>query len=494
MPKALSKETAIVFGLLLGIFAWRAQGIDQPVIENYVGRQIPTAMVVRNLTRGSGFLSPQLDTGPFPNRFVVEAPVYAQSVAWISSITRLPIDATGRVVSAASTALAAWGLFGLVRRRSDLSTAVATVIAFATFPVTIRYGRAFQPDAFAMGLVVAGLRFWDDGRPIRMTIGWACLALGLAQKASWAFALAPLLLAVLDGKPRPFKLIALTTLLAPLCWYLHAGLSAISGTDGSAASSDNVAQWAARLAPTAFLQPGRYGMVARDLFYRACTPLGFGLAALGLAGWATAPRLWKVWLPASSATMILLFGKLHHDYYWMMMAPPLAAWAGLGVARIKKRSTLVATLCLLGLVAMGWLQTRATWKTPDEWRDAVALADSIRCRTGRDDLVIAPEAVLYLGDRRGCRLEYDTLGAKRAANEWRPAPPYAEDDPAALVDFYRWQAKARFFADLTPRPGDLGRQRLHARVRSDPDALILDDSPGRYLLVEFRDQSPRIEP
>ena len=49
-------------------------------VENYVGRQVPTAMVARNLDRGSGILRPQLETAPFPNYFVVEPPLYESLV------------------------------------------------------------------------------------------------------------------------------------------------------------------------------------------------------------------------------------------------------------------------------------------------------------------------------------------------------------------------------------------------------------------------------
>ena len=66
--------------LLVAVFLLRLVHIDQPIVENYVGRQIPTAMVARNLERGSGLLHPRLDTGPFPNYFLVEPPVYEWAV------------------------------------------------------------------------------------------------------------------------------------------------------------------------------------------------------------------------------------------------------------------------------------------------------------------------------------------------------------------------------------------------------------------------------
>jgi len=91
-------------------------------------------MVARNLERGSGFLRPQLDTGPFPNLFLVEPPIYAQVVASIRPLIGFELEPTGRLVSAAATTLAAWGLFGLVRRRDGLLVAFLALGSFCFSP------------------------------------------------------------------------------------------------------------------------------------------------------------------------------------------------------------------------------------------------------------------------------------------------------------------------------------------------------------------------
>ena len=152
----MNRERLIARLLLAVTFAIRAMHPDQPIVENYVGRQIPTAMVARNLERGSGFLRPQLDTGPFPNLFLVEPPIYAQLVAARPADLWVRLGATGRLISAAATMLAAWGLYGLVRRREGPTVALLALASFGFFPVMIRYGRAFQPDALMLGCVLGG--------------------------------------------------------------------------------------------------------------------------------------------------------------------------------------------------------------------------------------------------------------------------------------------------------------------------------------------------
>src|SRR3954447_19459739 len=149
-------------GLLALTFALRTIAIDQPIVENYVGRQIPTAMVARNLERGSGFFRPQLETAPFPNLFLVEPPIYAAAVVGLRRATGIALEPAGRLTSALGMTLGAWGLYGLVRRREGSRTALLALAAFAAFPLTIRYGRAFQPDALMLGTLIAGLRCWDE--------------------------------------------------------------------------------------------------------------------------------------------------------------------------------------------------------------------------------------------------------------------------------------------------------------------------------------------
>jgi hypothetical protein len=507
------RETAVVVGLLAVVFATRARYPDQPILEGYVGRQVPTAMVAANLARGSGFLRPQLDTGPFPNLFLVEPPIAAGLAASISNMTGLRLDAAGRLVSAAATALAAWGLYGLVRRRSGPRAACAAVVAFASFPVTIRYGRSFQPDALAMGLVVAGLLCWDgSGRRVAIA-GWILMSLGLAQKLTWGAALVPLMLVVARGRPARVKFAMISALLPAILWYAHAWDLMATPSPGSSASVDNAANWLARISPASLLDRYRLLTLARDLFLRSFTPLGILLGVAGLVRVAevssarsrsglippvsfgrdlshpgqTPSALWCTWTASSAFVLLLLYGKLHHDYYWLLLAPPVAAWVGLGIDAIADRSRCAATALLIPLIGLGIIQSRSTWLTPTEWRGATELAQSIARIVPRDELLIAPEAVIHLGGRRGCRLEWEAGSVRRAANEWRPSPAFAEDDPVALVDFYRREAGARFFADVEPEPCDPARRALHEAIRRDPTARLLDDRPGLYLLAEFAD-------
>ncbi len=246
----------------LATFAVRLIGVHQPIAENYVGRQVPTAMVARNLERGSGFLHPQLDTAPFPNLFVVEPPVYEALVVAIRKLTALDLPASGRITSALATALAAWGLYELIRRRDGERVAIAAMVAFSLLPVTLRYGRSFQPDALMLGATLAGLACWDrsrdGGTTLWLVAGGLLLALGIAAKITAALVLAPLMAVVIRPRRAGPILFALSTLVPVLLWYAWAN-HLMSTSAGSRASVENRAIWmnVTGLAPWAARQRGR---------------------------------------------------------------------------------------------------------------------------------------------------------------------------------------------------------------------------------------------
>ena len=319
---------------LLGIVALRVLHADQPIVENYVGRQVPTAMVARNLDRGSGFLWPQLDTAPFPNYFLVEPPLYEVSVLGLHRIVGWRLDACGRIVSALATALGAWGLFGLIQRREGSRVALVAVIGFSIFPVMIRYGRAFQPDALMLGTVLAGLACWDrvESGQSRwwLAAGWLFLVLGFSAKATAAIVLVPLWIAILRRGQTMRFLIPATALVPVLLWYIWANHLIESGA-GSRASAANRAIWTTVLGVSALGKFETLNHIWRFLVIRAFTPVGLALGIWGLyqrPATNRSPDLWKVWGLTAIVMMAMLASKLHHEYYWLILAPVIAAGTG----------------------------------------------------------------------------------------------------------------------------------------------------------------------
>jgi 4-amino-4-deoxy-L-arabinose transferase-like glycosyltransferase len=474
----LSRESLAVAGVLLLTVGLRAIELDQPIVENYVGRQIPTAMVARNLARGSGFLRPQLDTAPLPNLFLVEPPLYALAAASLHRGTGLSLESSGRLISALAIALGGWGLYGLVRRRLGGRSAMLSLAAFAILPVTVRYGRSFQPDALMIGLLIAGMRCWDEyeagGAPPWLVLGVALIATGLAIKIVAASILIPLVTVIL--RPRcSWKVVLAAALIVPaLLWYGHAAALISSGA-GSRASADNGAIWVRILIPSALFRPETALNVTRFLL-RSFTPIGLVLALVGLIPPRTGDRLWSVWGASSLAALAVLAGKLHHEYYWLMLAPVVAVGVGKGLERLIERRRILGSLAGLGLLVLSMIQSWSTWQTPLEWATLSEAARVVEANVPRDAWVVAPEALLFASDRRGCRMEYTPSAARRAAGEWGES--LDSEGPLALVEFYRAHG-ARFVADLAP--DDPERLALHEAIRWRYKVLV--DRPGVLFAV-----------
>jgi hypothetical protein len=538
-----------LIGLLVAAVALRAVRLDQPIVENYVGRQIPTAMVARNLDRGSGFLHPTLDTAPFPSYFLVEPPIFAGAAVVCHRLTGLKLEPAGRLVSALAIALGGWGLFGLARRREGPAVALVAVASFALLPITIRYGRAFQPDALMLGCLLAGLRCWDEHQARRsagwLVAGWLFLATGLAQKITGAYIVVPLIGAILgdmpgraarfppplwrrvamggrvtsdasqalplqpastrgavgegsstraEGEPRANTrtatpglvrggktALALASLAPALLWYGHAHHLMKQGI-GTAATVETASAWLRALAPMALLRPETYAHVGRFLIVRAFTPLGFVLAVWGL--WRTRNRLWPVWAGSAIVALGLLAGKLHHEYYFLALAPLAALGIARGLVDWAVLGRWVAGAAGCGLVALSVLMSASTWRTPPEWAHLAAAAAVVREHVPPASPLIAPEALLYMADRRGYRLEFAPEAAARAARECGVERPVAFfRHPLALVDAYE---RAAYVADINPDALSPERLALHRALREDPGRPVVVDQPGLVLLADRR--------
>lgn len=486
--KPRSRRIAVGAALAL-VLAIRAIHPDQPIVENFVGRQIPTAMAARNLARGSGFFHPQLDTKPFPNYFVVEPPIYQAIVIALEALTGLSLTAAGRLVSAMAWGVVAASLFLLVKRRESPATAAWSVLALALFPLAMRYGRAFQPDAMALGLVMAGFACWDRAlhdkawRASRtlLALGWCLLAAGLASRAILVYLLVPIALA--DRRRMTWaNLSALaSTVLPALLWYVWAfGLVDRSG--GSRASADNQAVWLGAAGVSNLIRPETAQFVLRVLCVRAFTPLGAALGVWGLfRDKNSSDRLWLAWAGATLLAMALVSAKLHHEYYWLPLAPAVAVGVGRALDQITRMSPRLGVLTAMALIGLSLAQSLTTFQTPLEWRSITAAALAVRETVPPAALVVAPEALLFQADRRGCRLEWTGPAVLRAVGEWGEKDPL--ERPIDLVEFYRRHG-AGYFADLGDTGLDPRRKDLHDAVRRRYKVMV--DVPS-ILIAELAD-------
>ena len=112
------------------------------------------------------------------------------------------------------------------------------------------------------------------------------------------------------------------------------------------------------------------------LLVRAFTPLGAGPgASFGTAGIARADTeldqrrgFWRVWGISALVAMAFLAEKLHHEYYWLLLAPVAAVGVGRCAGTGSPRTTGRRDRRGGGRWSCSaWIQVRSTWRTPAEW-------------------------------------------------------------------------------------------------------------------------------
>jgi hypothetical protein len=271
-----------------------------------------------------------------------------------------------------------------------------------------------------------------------------------------------------------------------LLWYLWANHLVEAG-GGSRASAENWAIWMTVPGLGSTSIPGTVTNLWRFLVVRAFTPLGLILAVWGLClkqKDGNASAIWRYWAVMALGTMALLAAKLHHEYYWLCLAPAVAAGIGRAWIRLADGHGVLAWTLALVFAGSSLILTRSTWQTPREWRDLESAARTVQDAVSPDDWLVAPEPLLFQSDRRGCRLEFMPVGASRAAAEWPGAEKSVVSSCIELIDFYRSRG-ARFAADLAPAPDDARRIALHQEIRrrykvlvDDPTVIIAELNPS----------------
>jgi hypothetical protein len=490
----IDRLTAGLMALAVAALAPSMLSLHQPIVENYVGRQVPTAMVARNLERGGSLLRPELDTGPFPSLFAVEPPVYAGLVALVARGTGLPVGAAGRLTSTLASALGAAAIAGLIGRRRGRHEGWLAAALFLWLPVTLRYGRAVQPDMLALGLLTAGLDAWErwarGGRPTAALIGWLAASVGIACRILWTFAWLPIGLVLfgqrtLRRQPAGVVLVLLTLIGPALAWY---ALVWRAGT-GSAAARATAADWLAAIGPGGLFRAESWRWIAWFGCVRAFTPVAWVLVGGCLMRGVLDP-LWTAWLLGSVATLALVSGKLHHEYYWLMVAPAVAAGMACWVAREFEAARMEGRrpwfpIGVVGLqVGLSIALASSTWRTPAEWARISDLPGAV-AELPPGARMIGREAVLYHADRRGMRLETEPAALGRALAEWGVETAEEEATPRAALNWYH-RLGARSFAEVAdPSSGRIRSE--WAEAAREASARVLADEAG-LLVIELRDE------
>jgi len=516
--RANSAQGRLLFcGILLFATALliRVINLRQPLVENYIDRQVHTAMMAQHIARGGSLLRPEIDIGPFPSYYMLEFPGYPMIAAALASLTELPLDTAGRLASAFAMGMACVLFFDLVRRHDGLFGGLAAGAVLALMPVTIRYGRAFQPDSVMFLLLITSVWAMDRWRE-RGSAGWLAIATiatsgALLLKVIAGYVLLPLAyLAWCRYRTAVWKrpelyLAAALVLLPSAWWYVHAWHVASTST------SVSTQFWQAHkwFGPGRFLEFASYRQLAYFIGIRVLTPIGTVLAILGALfrpGRTHCPQhqhsvransceaavessyLFHVWLVSLLAYVPILMRKVDHEHYYMAIAPIAAVFIARALivlsaipsnARLLLSGRQMAVALAAGLVFTDVLAVRSTYRDPREWQFVTEAAAAVRELTPPQALIISPSSVLFYADRRGFAMDYAPADVAYLFSTFGVMSESVA--PTELVEFYRSQGATHFIELLGRREHREVLDTLRSRFR------LLREEPGKFIVFALDD-------
>lgn len=365
---------SFIFLLVLG-FAVRLYRFNNPIADWHSWRQADTSSVARNFVEyGFDLLHPRMNNisnvqsgleNP-QGYFYTEFPLYDGAQAgFYKAFGYFTLEEWGRLITISMSLMGSIFLFLLLYKRNK--TAAWLAFVFNLFlPYNIYYGRTILPDMSMVAMVLGGLYFFDlSVREVR--IKYWCLFISLIFTAI-ALLLKPyalfygLVFFVLAWNTYKFKTFLRIELwifaflsIAPLAWWRHYMLSYPEGIPASSwlFNGNNI-----RFHPAFF----------RWIFYERIIKLisGFFNALFILAGLVGISKsktkkdilfLSSFVLAATIYVCVIATGNVQHDYYQIVIIPPLAMLMGYGVVwvisflqkYIDKKFTYLLVAIFIGL-------------------------------------------------------------------------------------------------------------------------------------------------
>lgn len=170
--KILGNSTLLLLlVILLGGFAVRFYGFDNPIADWHSWRQSETASVSRNFAQdGIDLLHPKMDNisnvqsgrdNP-EGYFFVEFPIYNALQAGLFSLFGIfTIEQWGRLISMISSVAGGLFLYLIVKRHSNTIIGLFSAFFFMFLPFNIYYGRTILPDTMMTMAFLGSIYFFD---------------------------------------------------------------------------------------------------------------------------------------------------------------------------------------------------------------------------------------------------------------------------------------------------------------------------------------------
>ncbi len=337
--------------LLLG-FGVRLYKIGNPVADWHSWRQADTAAVSRNyINSGINFLYPTFDDvssiqsgkdNPTGIR-MVEFPIYnALHTVLYKVFGRFTIEVWGRLTTSLITILTAIFMYLLGKKHYSSKVGLLSAFFFLFLPFNIYFSRVILPDPLGVLFMVSGLYFFGVNNFVSgILFGFAFL-----QKPFFAVYLLPLLPEFLKkANIKKTILFGLLAFIPFVVWRFWTG----KHPEGIpfyewAFNGDRI-----RFHPAYFrwLFGERIGILILGTW--GLVPFAFGL----IRKLKDKFSLLFV-LSALSYLVIVATANVRHDYYQILIIPPIAMTLALGTSWLWKKSKIILALSLITMFLISW--------------------------------------------------------------------------------------------------------------------------------------------
>lgn len=348
----IKNEYILLIIILFFGFVVRLYKIDNPVADWHSWRQADTAAVSRNyINDGINFLYPKFDDissiqsgkdNPTGIR-MVEFPIYnAIHASLFNLFGYFSIEEWGRLTTVIISILTALFLFLLGRKHYSSRVGLLSAFFYLFLPFSIYFSRVILPDPLGVLFMVSGLYFY--GKNIYLSA--ILFAMAFLQKPFFGVYLLPLLPEFLNRK-KIFKsilfgIIAFTPFVLWRIW------------TGQHPEGIPFYEWAfngdrIRFHPAYF----------RWLFGERVGILILGTWGLVLFAFGLLRKLknnFNIYfiLSALLYLVIVATANVRHDYYQILIIPPIAMTLALGTSYLWKHSKLVLFLSLITMFLISW--------------------------------------------------------------------------------------------------------------------------------------------
>ena len=431
LPTAATTDRGLLIKLavlLLATVTFRAVAIERPLVGHFATKNVVYAMIARNWVRGeASFFRPTIDVLVNGQKgwHLLEVPLsaYVAGAGW--HYLGGSLDAWGRAISIACSAVSVLLMFVLMKRWHGETAAWGASVALALSPVSVIYGQMFmlEPSVVMLTLLTfwTAYRFLDDPRWWKgaatcvafFTLTQTKIYMGAAVAPFLAW---PMLSGMRRNLPRPCAHLMLWCLVALAfnAFMIRDFWQPLKdGPDQdrifySLGESSAVHSYTTRW----LLTPQFYRHLLDSLVGIVLTPIGFCLALLGL----TTRQWWRhtAWIAGSMMLVNAMPRKFYEmSYYHLVTLPVLCVLVGLGWDRLQRGLKLnhfaVAGVVMVAVVFSARYSLTPAFSIPTEDRSVVAAAEAAKVITPTDESIATLHGstldLLYYCDRAGFALD-----------------------------------------------------------------------------------------